>query len=468
MKTTAMFTALLLMGKLVIGQAQLEPISKQFPIQWKTHIGNTTYKTNVAFTDSTLIIGSNGHHYMDYMLDDDFGVNVINRKNGKVISKIANEGFGDMDVNGVLIYLDKLYFGNDNEEFLCTDMQGNIIWRKAVSGDVESEPVLIKNGIRNQIIYATETGEIRAVNPKDGSTFWVYYDKNFSGWKPTDSRFVFKVKAYASGGDLFNTKPQTLDVNNDGIDDLIYSQYYSDVTCVDGASGKLLWEKEVFSNYSKSEMIPCLSKNNMLNVECVKVGTKTTERVESWWGTYLDTTDVYENRLVLYDKNGNVKKHKKLPFNNYDKGFNSIVLDANVIIPYEDSIMLVSKNMDVSYIKNYVPIDIKYWNDHYQTVNRFTNDQIAIGSFNYKDFGECVITVSQYDKGTEDKGAVNVISLDKNRVVARYQLPSKSEFRPLIEDVNKDGILDLLINCRDGYLYCYSLGTETQPTLVAK
>jgi hypothetical protein len=41
--------------------------------------------------------------------------------------------------------------------------------------------------------------------------------------------------------------------------------------------------------------------------------------------------------------------------------------------------------------------------------------------------------------------------------MARLGLPKPSEFPPMIADINKDGYLDLLINCFDGYLYCYNL-----------
>ena len=61
----------------------------------------------------------------------------------------------------------------------------------SVSGDVEHQPTLIvrKNG--NLIAFATEVGEIRAVELKKGNTVWKYYDSNFNGWKEGHNRFVF-------------------------------------------------------------------------------------------------------------------------------------------------------------------------------------------------------------------------------------------------------------------------------------
>ena len=36
-------------------------------------------------------------------------------------------------------------------------------------------------------------------------------------------------------------------------------------------------------------------------------------------------------------------------------------------------------------------------------------------------------------------------------------LPSNSEFPPYIEDIDKDGKLDVLVGCYDGNLYCFDL-----------
>jgi hypothetical protein len=464
MKTITMFAALFLAVKIVVGQNDLKPVTTEFPLQWKTFIGNTSYKTNVQFTDSTLIIGSNGHHYNDYMLDDDFGVYVINRKNGKLISKIAGEGYGDMDVNGVLIHGNRLYFGNDNEEFLCTDLKGKIIWRKAVSGDIESEPVLIKNKNNNQIIYATETGEIRSINPKDGSTYWVYYDEKFDGWKPTDSRFIFKVKAYASSGELFHTKPILKDLNNDGVEDLIYNQYFSNITCINGVNGKLLHERERNGNCF-NEMEESIWSGCYLSIERLKKGLRKTIEEYGNFGKSEVIRDLYDNKILLVNGKGKIVNSKTISFDISKVGLNSIACNNRVIFPLDDSIMIVSKDLKIDYISTYAPAKP---NKSFGQYHRFVNMQIADKTFLYENFGECIITVSQFDLEDYNRGVISIVSIDKKKVVARFQLPSNSEFRPVINDVNQDGKLDLLINCRDGNLYCYSLGSQSQVNLVSR
>ena len=51
---------------------------------------------------------------------------------------------------------------------------------------------------------------------------------------------------------------------------------------------------------------------------------------------------------------------------------------------------------------------------------------------------------------------VVVVRFIKNRPEP-IDLPETSEFKPLIKDFNQDGKLDLLVNCRDGKLYCFDL-----------
>ena len=62
----------------------------------------------------------------------------------------------------VFYYNRNLYFGNDNDEFLCTDLDGNQFENYL---EMWSKPTLIKRKNGN-IVFATEVGEVRAVSPK--------------------------------------------------------------------------------------------------------------------------------------------------------------------------------------------------------------------------------------------------------------------------------------------------------------
>ena len=199
------FTSLLFLFFFAASPKEIKPtesfpaIETEFPLLWKTKMGCASFRTNIIVNKDELIIGSNGSGFMDYnIFDKQSGVYRINRVSGRVNKLIANQSFGDMDVNGVLQLDNKLYFGNDNEEFLCTSIDGDIIFRNATSGDIEHEPVLINNKGINSIVYASERGEIRAISPLTGNTIWSYYTPDFTGWKPGDNRIVFKIGSYFS------------------------------------------------------------------------------------------------------------------------------------------------------------------------------------------------------------------------------------------------------------------------------
>ena len=121
-------------------------------------------------------MGSNGMNYMDYNLfDKKSGIYVMDAATGTIRSHFGNEVLGDMDVNGVLFYKNRIYYGNDNEEFICSSPEGKIIWRNPASGDIEHEPILLDMQGNKYVVYASEAGEVRAVDPETGKTKWVHY-----------------------------------------------------------------------------------------------------------------------------------------------------------------------------------------------------------------------------------------------------------------------------------------------------
>ena len=102
---------------LVISLASLIKPEEKIPstitpakINWKSPIGNVSYRTNIAKKGDLIFIGSNGINYMDFnVLDKGNGVYALNSKNGKIIRNFQSNVIGDMDVNGVLIHNNKLF-----------------------------------------------------------------------------------------------------------------------------------------------------------------------------------------------------------------------------------------------------------------------------------------------------------------------------------------------------------------------
>jgi hypothetical protein len=422
------------------------PVEEVFPIHWKADMGNVSFRNNILLTPNEIIIGSNGKYFMDYnFVDEKAGVYKINRKTGKQNSHFGNDAIGDMDVNGILQWGNRLYISNDNEELVCTTPEGKIIWSKPASGDIEHEPVLIEHPTNPLIVYATETGEVKAVRPENGETLWSYYTPDFSGWKPKDNRFIFKVKSYFNNTHSFYRKPIKADLNTDGIPDLIYLTFSGDTYAINGVNGKLLWRlKDI--KLSNIEKIPFAKGNDFL----LAVG---------WKRNASDTNNEYF--LLRIKSNGQHSIIHPLE-EQYFSSLNYYFHKDEILINTADHLITIKNNRITDITKRALMAEQKYsWSDESSMINRNHDDMLfSNNSFKYKNYGECIINLVQHDNLNYSKGFIEIIALTNKKIVDRLMLPESSEMQPLIGDINQDGQKDLLINCKDEYLYCYNLGVK--------
>jgi outer membrane protein assembly factor BamB len=441
-------TAILLAALLPFGHQSSMPaypdISKELPLKWKVHTGQTTFKSNVVLTPDRIYIGSNGKYLMDMnVYDPKAGVHVLNRRTGRHLAHFGGQVLGDMDVNGLLIHNGRVYFGNDNEEFICTDMNGSMIWRRPISGDVEHQPTLLNIDGRAAVAYATETGEARALDAQTGKTIWTYYLPGFEGWKPTENRGVFKVRAFFRNTTSFYTKPWLHDIDKDGVTDMMYITYDRAVMALSGRTGKVLWSLDVqtghhygglrkvndrtvlmLSRYRRSEEFPSLFMEELtigMNGKIIRA-----DRLDSMYhGGSLNTLETEQGEHILASRQTLVVMDRSGKMRHIDRAQGSELFKEGT---------------------TYVP----------PTRNDY---KPLIGSrvFRYGKHPRCVAVLNQADHGNWDHAFIEIISLTQDSVVKRLTLPSNSEFPPLIEDVDGDGQLEMLVSCDDGWLYCHRL-----------
>lgn len=425
---------------------KMKPVAGEFPLNWKSEIGIASFRENIILDKGDLFIGSNGNSFMDANLyDKKSGVYKLNRSNGKIIGHFGAEKLGDMDVSGLLLYNDRLYFGNDNEEFICSSKEGKMIWRNPASGDIEHEPVLLNSGKNAMIVYATESGEVVAVDPMDGSKYWSYYTPDFWGWMPGDNRAIFKVKAYFSNSSSFFIKPLVLDLNHDGWQDLVYVTFNDILLAINGYNGKELWSHK--------------DKNLYFGYSLVNVGTSQKPMIQLY-GNEMQQDGSYLNKVILYDEKGIRKFDCKAPGYTYACSLNTLrTRDSKTVSLFEDSVLL----SDANGFRQVFSREIKFDGEDYKGVKKQmsrTQRNPLLGSriFSYKGQQNCILILDQYDYGNLENGFISILSLDSKKILGYWALPSRAEMGPLIEDVNQDGKLDLLVSCNDGFLYCYNLG----------
>ncbi|MFM7671947.1 MAG: PQQ-binding-like beta-propeller repeat protein [Bacteroidota bacterium] len=419
-------------------------IETRAPLLWKTKMGAASFRSNVLFLGNKLYIGSNGDNFRDYgLIEKGSGVYAIDRKSGKAVKHFADETFGDMDVNGLLIHNNRLYFGNDNEEFLCTDLDGKLLWRNPTSGDIEHEPVLIKTNQGATVVYAAESGEIKAVDPQTGNARWSYYVPDFKGWKPGDNRSLFKVKAWFSNGWQFFTKPLVEDLNKDGVQDLIYCGYGGTLLAINGNSGKELW-------HTKDE--------ERIDEGVALVGTGANRQIVGLRTEWSDDYKIVTSECVFFSLNGKKIKSVNLEGSNGGNGLNFLSIDnEHVVLNSRTKTYLIGSDSKISTIdrsKSY--IDSGYLSTREEFRNGY-NPLFANRTITLDNGKKGLVVLNQHDYANYKDGFLEIVSLDDFSVIERISFPSGSEMPPVIEDVNQDGKLDILISGYDGYLYCYQL-----------
>jgi outer membrane protein assembly factor BamB len=116
-----------------------------------------------------VIVGSNGDAY-NSKNDPRDGVYLLSTNGGHVVKHISPQQIGDTDVNGVAIFNQQLYFGNDNNMFYCYDFDGDEIWSRKTGGDVEGAPSLsdLNSDGFPDVVFSTEAGELYALNGQSG------------------------------------------------------------------------------------------------------------------------------------------------------------------------------------------------------------------------------------------------------------------------------------------------------------
>jgi len=425
-----------------------ESIDNRHALLWKTNIGIATFRSNLSAFNKQLVVGSNGNALRDWnFIDEKSGLYFLSSHNGKIIRSISHQKWGDFDVNGTVVYNNRIYFGNDNEEFICINMNGQVVWKIVVSGDVEAEPVLLDIKGKKAIVYATELGEVKAVDPETGRAIWSYFTPDFNGWREGDSRPIFKVRAFLQGTESFFTKPVAADVNGDGVNDLAYIGYDRVVYCINGINGKLLWSFRD-ENISFGLFIDKKEINGL---------------PEFWLNSsiYNESNEKYYLSVIRIDKNGKVAG--KIPLqqsSHFCFSLNSFRLTNDQhLYATEDSLYLIKDNQVKKTLYLGEPYIYKNsWENEEKIGNRTYEDQIfGTKIFRYKDQDSCIALLSQVDRANYENAFITIISLTSWQIMGKYSLPSSSEMPPQIGDFNGDGTSELLVNCMDGNLYCYQI-----------
>jgi len=412
--------------------------------KWRSEIGLASFRNNVVIQSGRIYIGSNGNSFMDRgFIEPSSGVYVLDARTGTTLHHFANERFGDMDVTGLSIRNDRIYFGNDNEEFLCTDRTGRILWRNPTAGDIEHEPVWLNTPNGLCVVYAAESGEVKAVDPQTGNIRWSYYVPDFKGWKPGDNRTLFKVKAWFQNTRQFYTKPLAVDLNQDGVEDLVYLVFGGKLIALNGRTGTLMWSN---------------GEENAWYDEITLVGKGKERKIVALRSTY-EENNTHGQECVFLSLSGKIVRSIPLAESSSGSGLNALPLgDGRVALNGRTKTYLISPDYGMQVIDRTQPFMMKLWDNTLASSPR--NDfapLFADRTFPLPDGKTGIIVLNQHDQANSESGFLEILSLEDLSVIDRYSIPSGSEMPPVIQDVDQDGQLEILIAGYDGFLYCYAL-----------
>lgn len=423
------------------------------PLNWKSSIGNVSFRTNIASLNGDIVIGSNGGNYMDYFLDKRNGIYVLDPITGKIKLTFANERFGDMDVNGVLVYNNNIYFGNDNDEIICADAKGKIVFRQDASGDIEHRPILLNSPSGDQIVFAMETGELRSINPINGNINWTYYHPEFDGYKSNDNRTTFKLKMHFYSGDRFFLEPKITDINNDKINDLIYIADGNDIHAVDGKNGKLIFRikneypDEYYGTYrpNLNRTSPALLKTKNGDFLMIPFFMSPGEEF-----SYEKT----KNQLRFYNLIGQEVKRVDLE----DVSRTYFMTQKGNMVFFSNHYIDFTEGIDQFSVNRFDPT----------ITNKYNPPRVAEKSLTING-DECILLSFEHGfKNHEDDDysnsftSIGIFNLRKKSFEKIHNTTVTSEFVPIIGDFNQDNKADFLLGFHNGTLYNFDLGIDSK------
>ncbi|MGE4169357.1 MAG: PQQ-binding-like beta-propeller repeat protein [Candidatus Margulisiibacteriota bacterium] len=376
--------------------------SREWPLKWRTKIGVTTFKTNMVQQENRLFIGSNGNSTKNLM-DYADGVYVLDAKTGDIVRQIKTDALGDTDVNGVAVTGNTVFFGNDNNVFYATTTTGNIRWKLETSGDIEGVPAIAdfnRDGVAD-VCFGTESGELFVVNGKTGEVLWKFVADFKPKWTyPAERSFV--------------ASPLLVDLNKDGIPDVVIGSRNGSFYAFNGRNGLILWE---------------IRNENPAGIHASAI----------YKDGVIVFADAYE-RVYKIDTKAVPIEDFRLNNGTFQGLFSSPVLTSS------NTIAIGSSWPGSECGAWIIPAE-----------DGETSKFIPLGRVSATPVVADFLGAGVPQIGFTSETGFFAVCDESGTVLAKFKLPAGAEATPFITDVDGDGVLDILFATQDGFLNCYAL-----------
>ena len=208
--------------------------------RWATRVGKTTFRTTMARAGDGIVIGTHGAS-LTGMNEASDGIYVLDAATGKRKAFIKTPGKGDLDVGGIAIAGDTVFFTADNSQIGAASLTtGKILWKTATRGKVRPAPALAdlnKDGTLD-VVVGDEYGTLYALNGTNGAKLW----------SVTTGANEYNAKGFIAAAAI-------VDIGQDGADDVIAGARDGILAAYRGLDGKVLWQHKYDSGIHASPSI---------------------------------------------------------------------------------------------------------------------------------------------------------------------------------------------------------------------
>ncbi len=391
------------------------------PLKWKAFVGLTTFRTTISFSEGMIILGSNGTRFNS--LNDEWdGVYLLDGKTGKIVRHIRPTITGDTDVNGVAIFQDHLFFGNDEGQFFSYTKSGEKRWEFQADGDVEGAPALsdLQGDGYPDVVFATEAGSVFALNGRSGRRLWSFSAR----LEPVEGKYEYLTSS------SFIASPALYDVNADGVRDVLIGARNATFYALNGKTGEVIWRYHTGSGIHSSAMVLAQGRNLRILF-----------------------AEAYSSLHIL-DQTG--EKRTENEFEAPGGGIQGF-FSSPVQTPLGE-VFIGSAWWDHGGGEGEFGTDMDgYWVFHPYS-NRSSRKFKGLGRISSTAFVADILDQFTPQVGLVSERGRLVLLHSTGEIIADFLLPEGVEATPLVADVDNDFKTELLIAAYDGYLYCF--GTE--------
>ena len=205
---------------------ELNPRHK-LSLKWKRQIGQTQYQTPIHYINGKLIVGSLGKKAKS---NDSFdGVYVLSTKDGKRLQQIKPKGRSS--VYAVAATDETIIITTESKDIIAYTHSGDILWKEKSEDKPTGVPALTDlNGDDIQdVIISNDTGHIYGIDGQDGTVIWSYQAQ-------------FHPYSAFPEARSFIGAPTLVDLNFDGVRDILYHNRNGVLYAFNGKHGSSVWE----------------------------------------------------------------------------------------------------------------------------------------------------------------------------------------------------------------------------------